>query len=271
MSILTSLEHKFGRLAIDNLTLYILGGQVLAYLLSLANPLFAHVFVLQGNLVTEGQWWRLITFIFTPLGDSPLFVVLAWYFFYLFSTALEQVWGSFRYMVYVFIGVFATILCAFIFPALPITNRYLFTSLFVAFCYLFPEHTVLIFFVLPVKMKWLGLLAWIGVIGSFLAGTLDTKVLIVFSLLNFILFFGSDLLTTLGSRSKNISRSTGELLTPSPSYMMCAVCHKTEHDKKIFSYCHTCIPETMYCEDHIDKHTHKKSLTRAHPNPSTKN
>jgi hypothetical protein len=50
-----------------------------------------------------------------------------------------------------------------------------------------------LFFILPVKVKYLALLTWLGLAWSFMTGSLVTRVAIAASLVNYALFFGPSL------------------------------------------------------------------------------
>ncbi len=85
-----------------------------------------------------------------------MFAFFFWYLFYLMGTALERSWGTFRYNVFLLIGYVDTVGVAFIVPDVPANNAFLQGSVFLAFAYLFPDFVMYIFFILPVKIKWLG-------------------------------------------------------------------------------------------------------------------
>src|SRR5512138_3768952 len=100
MKLLDRLERKCGRYAIPNLTVYLIAGQSLFYVLNLTGKIGPGLTYLSGEALLEGEWWRLATFPFDPPRLSPLFVLFAWYFFYLMGSALEAQWGEFRYNVF---------------------------------------------------------------------------------------------------------------------------------------------------------------------------
>jgi membrane associated rhomboid family serine protease len=257
MALIDKLERKFGQYAISNLTKILIGGQILLYIYITMVPSSELMFMLIVNRVMTGQWWRLITFIFLPIDKSPLFVVFTWYIYYIYGSALEREWGSFRYMVYIFVGLIMTIIAGILFPANLISNIYIFSTIFLAFAYLYPDFTLLLFFIIPVKVKWISYLVWIWFFGAILFGSTGTKILSLLSLGNFLMFFGSEILSGLSSKAKRIPMAAKEELLNSKSYMTCAICKSTEKDRKIFYYCHKCIPEICYCEDHIKNHHHK--------------
>lgn len=260
MGFIDKLERKFGRYIPEGITKVLLAGQVVSFILIYARPDFAPYFYLTARQVLSGEIWRLAVVLFTPLSGSLLFVALAWYFFYFFSTMLENHWGSFRYLLYVLISYIATIIFALLFPDAIITNLYIYTGLFLAYTHVFPDMQVLLFFILPIKVKWLGYFAWASLLASFLLGPLELKTQIALSVSNFLLFFYADILP--GIRSVfggTTSRKKTSLIKEKPLHV-CSVCGQNEIDNPYMEirYCNKCNPMTCYCGDHIAKHQHKR-------------
>lgn len=258
--LLNFLEKKFGRFAISNLTYYLIIGQVLAFVFIYLNPDKRNLFYISGDLLLKGDWWRIVTFLFLPLSSDILFTAFIWYIYYLYGTALETQWGSFRYLLYLFISIIATILLALIFPEVQLSNSYIYTSLFLAFAYLHPNFILYILFILPLKVKWLALVAWIFLGVNFLGGSLATKATILFSIINFLIFFGEDLWSNLKSRLSQNSLSVSKVTRKGKPNFICAVCGTNEiknPDMEIL-YCSDCNPGTFYCGDHLQTHSHKK-------------
>ena len=258
MSILNVLEKKLGRYVPSNITHVILGGQILAYVLIYFNPQYANFFVLQGALLLEGEWWRILTFLLAPISDGLLFTAFAWIAFYILGISLEQKWGSFRYLLYILIAYIGTIFLSFLFPKMVLASGYVYASLFLAFAYLYPNYLFYIFFIIPVRVKWLALITWIGLFSGIVLGSLETRVSIGVSIANFLLFFGRDLLISIQMRTQHVSKKTGSIIEARKHYMKCEQCGATERDGKIFYYCEICIGDKYYCEDHIQGHSHKK-------------
>ena len=164
---LNKLERRLGKYAPHNLTLWIVGLSGLVYVLSYASPAFLDLLVLDPEAVAHGEVWRLVTFLFLPWGGGgrgafgPILTIVALMFLYTVGTSLEAEWGSFKFDFYYLVGVVATIVASLLFG--PVTNAFLNLSLLLAFATVFPDYEILLFFILPVKMKWLGLLdaAWL--------------------------------------------------------------------------------------------------------------
>ena len=140
--------------------------------------------------VLQGEVWRLITFIFVPSASTPISLLLTLYLMWLIGHTLEQSWGDFRFNVYYLLGVLGAILAAVITGWG--TTYYLNLSLFFAFAMLYPEMRLLLFFIIPVKIKWLALFAGALCLFSLVFGGWAERLSVLFSLLNFLLFFGGD-------------------------------------------------------------------------------
>jgi membrane associated rhomboid family serine protease len=256
------LERKVGKYIPQNLTIILLVGQVLSYVLTFTNPQYFQYFPLSGKQLINGELWRIITFAIAPVSESLIFVIFAWYFFYMFGTALENKWGSFRYLVYIALSYILTIIFALIFPEAIVTNTYLYASLFLAFVQIYPNFQLLLFFIIPVKVKWLGYLTWFGLISTFLVGELTLKVLIVLSVSNFILFFWKDLFYSLKVIKKGGSKNLKNVFHEGKPLHICAICAKNEvtnPDMEI-RYCSQCFPTSCYCGEHIKNHQHKRAV-----------
>ncbi|MDR1569730.1 MAG: rhomboid family intramembrane serine protease [Oscillospiraceae bacterium] len=179
---------------IPNLMYYVVGGMAVVFLLDMIGMRASSTFYLDMGRVAQGQVWRLLTFIFLPPSNSLLWVLFSLYFYWMIGNALETQWGSFRFNLYYLLGILGAIIGALITGSTD--NTYLNMSLFLAFAALFPEFQVYVFFILPVKMKWLALFDLVLYGYSFVMGTWATRVAILFSLLNVAIFFGGDLLTS---------------------------------------------------------------------------
>lgn len=192
---LQKLEYKYGRRGgIPNLMIILIAGQLLmyvAYNLGMYNLL--GMISLTRSGVLHGQVWRLITFVFMPSsGSNPLFFLLYLYCEYWIGIALERAWGNFRFTVYVAAGIVGAWLACLLTGWSD--NLGIYYSLFFAFACLYPEQQLLLFFVIPIKVKWIGLFSGALYLLQILTmpGLLN-KLSLVLALSGFLLFFGQDL------------------------------------------------------------------------------
>jgi hypothetical protein len=261
--VLDKLERKLGRLAIPHLTLFLVGGQAATWVLSKVKPEFAGKLVLIPAAVMRGEVWRLVSFLFTPPGADILLgdfgVILALLILFSIGRALEDQWGAFKYNVYVFVGWAAAIAVSFVDPYGAATNVFLMQSIFLAFAYLFPDYVFYLFFVLPVKVKWLALLVAIEFAWAAFVGDTLIRLLIAAGVLNFFLFFGRDIVMRLrGMGRRRAHQQTAKRESPKASMHTCSVCGLTDTDDPAmqFRYCSQCAGGRGYCADHIRDHEH---------------
>lgn len=260
--ILDRLERDYGRYAVENVTLYLVVMQVFAYIISKPQPQLLNGMLLVPSLVLQGQVWRLLTFLAVPPLTNPIFAFFFWYLFYLMGTALESYWGVFRYNMYLLIGYAATVLVSFLVPDLPSSNAFLQGSVFLAFAFLNPDFQLLLFFILPVKIKWLALITWIGYFFVIVLGSWLSKLLVLASISNYLFFFGEDIKHRIKAGRRQMEfqaqRFAAQRKEDEP-YHRCVVCGITDltHPDMDFRYCTSCYGTPAYCQDHLRAHEHR--------------
>ena len=187
---LNRLECKYGRFGIPNLTNILVAGQVLVFAVELfVNSAITLWLGLSRFLLLQGQVWRVLTFVFIPFsGGSILSVVLGIYFTWFIGTALEREWGDFRYTVYFLLGMAGTVLACLL-TGVTASTYCLSLSLLLAFAMLYPEVQILLFFVIPIRVKYFGLLAAAMWVLSFATASLPGKLSLLLSMLNVWVFF----------------------------------------------------------------------------------
>ena len=192
MKWIDKLERKFGRYAIKNLMTYIVILNAVVYMFMMIPGVnIIDKLMLDPSLVLKGEIWRLVTYIFIPPSASPIFIVFVLYFYYIIGSNLENEWGSFRFNLYYFLGMIGTTIAAFITKG-GATPTYINLSLFLAFAHLYPDFQVMLFFILPIKVKYLAWIDWIVIAYSVIFEPVPYKVAAVVSVINFLIFFGPD-------------------------------------------------------------------------------
>ena len=260
MRLLSRFERAFAPFAVHNVTLALIILQSLMWCLIQARPQFEQNLILDRLLLLNGQWWRLLSFVFLPPVTNPIFLFFALWLLYLMGTALEARWGAFRYNLYLLIGYIATIASVFIAPDGVATNGYLVGSIFLAFAYLYPDFQLLLFFILPVRVKWIALLTWALYFVSFATGGWLTKMLVVASVSNFLLFFGWDILLRMRSGHRQMARKMDALAARDDAINRCIICGTTEKSdpRMEFRYCPACVGTPCYCMVHMQGHAHRR-------------
>ena len=187
---LDNFEFEGDLYKVPNLTNILVAGQILVLAIELfVDRTISFWLGLSRSLLLQGQVWRVISFIFIPFsGGSILSVVLGIYFTWFIGTALEREWGDFRYTVYLLSGVLGTVLGCLL-TGVTASTYCLSLSLLLAFAMLYPEVQLLLFFVIPIRVKYFGVFAAVLWVFSFLGASLPGKLDYLLSMLNVWLFF----------------------------------------------------------------------------------
>jgi len=261
MKLIDRLERTIGRFAVPNSTVYLIAGQSFFYLLFMMGKLDRSQIWLSADQLLHGEWWRLATFPFDPPLQNPLFAFFAWYLFYLMGSALEELWGAFRYNIFLLVGYSLMVAASFVTPLFPVSNAFLGGSVFLAFAFLFPDFQLLLFFILPVRIKWLALLTWLGYGYLFLVGGWSARMMVLASVGNFLLFFARDIMVNLKYGKRRLVKKASVTMPGNDRpFHRCTVCGITDktHPKMDFRYCPDCDGQYGYCTEHIFDHEHVK-------------
>jgi len=274
---LNKLERKFGRYAIHNLTLYLIGGYIIGFGVYMFVPNLLNLLTLEPAYILHGQIWRIISWVLIPPSGNIFTTVIMMLFYYSLGTALERTWGAFRYNVYIFSGILFTVIGAFLLYLIVgvdavgygvfFSTYYINMSIFLAFAVSYPDMEVLLYFILPIKMKWMALVYAALTIYDLVRGNLFTRIAIIASLLNFIVFFLSsrNVKPYMPKEQMRKRKFKQEQERPHMTYAggarhRCAVCGRTELDDPNleFRFCSKCNGNYEYCQDHLFIHEHVK-------------
>lgn len=308
---MSKFERKFGKYAIKNLTLYLIIGYVIGYVLMYINPTIYSYITFDPYLIMKGQVWRIFTWILSAPQTLGIFTIIMLILYYSLGRSLEKTWGAYRYNVYLFLGFIFTVIGAMILyfvlviiaknnpsilPAEMISQSsgdinevlgelvggytstyYINMSIFLAFAATYPDMQLMLYFIIPVRVKWLGI-----VYGAFMlidvakAFSMDAligivvSVMIVVSLLNFLLYFFTKRKTIRLNPQQKAQRKRYKQSVKKAQHDQdmakyaggarhkCYVCGRTELDNPnlTFRYCSKCSDNKEYCEDHLFTHTH---------------
>ena len=268
--------YKHPRLSIPGLMRYIVIGNVLVFLLDLFStggyPIATSLLSFSSDAILQGQIWRIITFVFVPATSRNIFLfAITLYFYYFIGNALEREWGSNKFTIFYFFGILLNILVGFLVGTA--SMYYVNMSMFFAFATLYPNLQFLLFFIIPVKAKWL---AWAELALSAYDmckfaryGLWAWALMPVVAVVNYLLFFWDDAMAMLGrSRERMAYRTSHQTIQfkkaqkdiqQRKGYLhKCAVCGITDADdpNMEFRYCSKCNGYYCYCMKHINDHVH---------------
>lgn len=265
------------RFGIKNLMLYIVIGNGLVWLFAMMdtnNVLTSALMFSAEDVFMRFQLWRLFTFALVP-SQYGLFFLISLYFYYFIGTTLERYWGPGKFTIYYFAGMvlnilYATLIWLITDLTVPADNSYLNLSMFFAFATLFPEVRVLLFFIIPIKMKWLGIANAVFFAISIIINTFPMNLLPIVAILNYFLFCGGWLLDLVRPEKVKQKKKTIDFKKAAKKYnkeqekkpytRKCEVCGRTdtEYPGLEFRFCSRCEGYHCFCIDHINSHVHFK-------------
>lgn len=279
---MSKFEKRFGKYAISNLSLILILCYVVGYVIELVNADFLMYLTLNPYAILHGQIWRIFTWIIIPPSSLDPFTIIMLLFYYNIGTSLERTWGTYRYNVYLLSGMLFTVLGSFVWlviqyftggptmnlsyistiASLYFSTYYINMSIFLAFAATFPEVQVLLMFIIPVKVKWMGILYGLVLVYDFLfAGSLVTRIAIASSLLSFVIFFFTSRshIHMSPKQMKRRAEFRQDIRRNSKvTKHKCAICGQTEDDDPAleFRFCSKCNGNYEYCQQHLFTHTH---------------
>lgn len=274
--------YNHPRFGIPNLMKWIVMGNVAVFLLDMVSRgTFSQILAFYPSLILKGQVWRLVTFVFVPMNLGSIWFIFSTMLYFFLGNALERHWGSTRFSVFYLLGVVLNIITGFVLYfaagqpyALQTANMYYVNmSLFFAFATLYPDTQFLIYFIIPIKVKWI---AWLDAaffvfdIFSYISGGMPVYALMpIVGILNYLIFFWEDLMDLLGRGKRraahkvnpqtiHFKKAQKEVQQRKGYLHKCAVCGVTDADdpNKEFRYCSKCNGYYCYCMDHINNHVH---------------
>ena len=261
--------YRHPNFGVPRLMMYVAIANVAFWLLGAVNSRIPTYLVFDPYQILHGQVWRLITFALYP-PSTGFFAFIAIYFYYWIGTTLEQYWGTPQFNIYFFSGLILTIVYGLLIYfitgiRIQLDAQYVYLSMFFSFAALFPDMQVLLFFIIPVKMKWLALLDAAFFLFSVITTPFPLNLLPVVAVLNFAIFCGGDLWRMIPKKasantvnfrreSQRIRREQREQLY----HHKCAVCGRTDvtNPELEFRYCSRCAGYHCFCEEHINNHIH---------------
>ena len=226
--------------------------------------------------ILSGEVWRLITWIFLPVNSGILWAAVALYFYYFVGSTLEREWGAGKFTIFYVFGILLNIIYGFVMYAfrmqVELSPMFLNLSMFFAFATLFPEVSIRLFFIIPIKVKWLALLNAVFFVSSIvqnsIRGDFFLALLPVVAILNYFIMCGDELLSYIRPLKvrtspqvvnfKKAARQVKKDTAEKPYRHKCAVCGRTdtEYPDLEFRYCSRCNGYHCFCIDHINNHIH---------------
>lgn len=263
--------YQHPRFGIPRLMLWIVLGNVAAWVLMMMDTtgLVYSRMCFDASAILHGQVWRLVTFLFIDHSSGVLFFAIEMYFYYWIGSILEREWGAGKFTIYYLMGWLLTAIYGLIVGGGPeITANYLNLSLFFAFATLFPDVQVLLFFIIPMKVKWLAYIDAALFVYAIITSGWPAMLLPVVAVVNYLLFCGDWLFdffrpARVQQRKKTVDfqREAARIRYEQQHREYrhrCEICGRTdsEYPDLEFRYCSRCQGYHCYCADHIGNHIH---------------
>ncbi len=275
MKFFDRLEEKFGRFAIKNLTLYLVILNIAGFILLYTNPAFYYLHLsLDMERIFAGEVWRLFTFMIYPSTDSILLLFLEMFILYSLGNTLERLWGRFYYNLYIFLGMFFLVIAALAIylingSVLWLTPSNLYMTLLLAFAMTLPDMQFLLYFIIPIKAKYLAIF-YVGImVYEFIRSNWTGRIAVIASFANAIIFFlmiknpakrvrQAYRKHQFDTKVRDAARRAEHMRPMSGTRHVCSVCGRTEKDDPNleFRYCSKCSGNREYCQDHLYTHVH---------------
>ncbi|MEA2012211.1 MAG: hypothetical protein U9O87_03875 [Verrucomicrobiota bacterium] len=254
MQFLDRLEQNFGKFAIQKLPLYLAVAQLVCFFYASAHGgiAFLNHLVLNSTAVMQGEIWRLFTFVIIPPGVQNLFALFGIYFvIYFMGSALVEEWGDFKFTFFVFSGWLMTVVASFFFPYNILTNVFLETSIILAFAYLLPNFEFYLFFVLPIKIKYLAYFIWAGLVISLVFAPWSQRICLLASLTNYFIFFGKDIYMNMKAGKRNMKQQVEQIKISKKAFHVCNECGVTDKDEPGKEFRISSQDGEEYCLEHL--------------------
>ena len=264
--------YRHPRFGIPNLMIYIVIGNVAIWLFNIFDSSIISILAFSPADILRGQIWRLVTFALIPNSYGYL-ALIAFYFYYFIGSTIEREWGSGKFTLYFLLGMVLTIIYGFILYfvtkiSYSVTATYIYLSMFFAFATLYPDMQVLLFFIIPIKMKYLAIVDAVFFLVEVIRMPFPVNLLPVVAILNYLLFCGDWILALIrrgGARQRSANSTFRRQMhqvqherRAKPYTRKCAVCGRTDTDypNLEFRYCSRCAGYHCFCIDHINSHVH---------------
>ena len=276
--------YKHPKLGIPNLMKYIVLANAAVFVLDLfTNNFFTYLLMFHYESIMHGQIWRLVTFILVPsiggagsvgvgLMSNIFFFAMTSFFYYSIGTVLERHMGTTKFTVFYALGVILNMIFGLV-THTGVNMYYINMSMFFSFAVLYPDTRVLLYGIIPLKVKWL---AWLdAALFAYDAftylryGYVLMALMPVVAILNFFLFFGGELFGAAKYKKEvfthktskntvNFQKAQKDIKQRKGYLHKCTVCGVTDADdpNMEFRYCSKCNGYYCYCMNHINNHSH---------------
>lgn len=259
MQFLGKWERKYGWISFPGFLRYYAIFHVLVFLLQFVNPSIGFALDFNRDKILAGEFWRIFTFLFASSGMGGLDAFGAIFLFFMvmiafmMSDALEDAWGVFRTSLFYYTGYIGLLIANFLYPEILTGNGYyIYASAFFAFATLFPKLEFLLFFIIPVQIRWLAMLSgFFIVIQVFSQPSLIGYLLLALG--NYLLWAGIPALRGQARVVKAVQRRRKfqkDSYMDEDAFHRCAECDRTDVSNPELEF-RMAMDGKEYCTDHL--------------------
>lgn len=259
MSFFDRFERRAGWLAFPGFLRYYALLHVLVFVLQFVRPEIGQLLEFNRAKILSGEVWRLATMFFanSQFGGPGLLSIIFLYFaimiIFLVSDSLENAWGAFKTSIFYYVGILSIIAANFVLPfAIPFSGLMLYLSAFLAFCTLFPRVEFLMFMIVPVQVRYLGMFAAAGLVFQ----AIKAPPLLLFfamALLNYVIWVGIPVwkgTVRVIESSKRRSRFNAGKVPENDAFHSCVKCDRTDASDPDLEF-RIGVDGKEYCAEHL--------------------
>ncbi|MBR4767833.1 MAG: hypothetical protein IK088_02535 [Lachnospiraceae bacterium] len=293
--------RHFQRLTVQNTPIFmsiLLACRAIGAVIGFINPMvFYYYLSFDPDLILRGQVWRLFTYVFHPMGGSSILnlilAALMIFIYFSISRNLIAVIGKLKFDMFLAIGLTVNVVIGFLYyfilgsiPSLQsfaynvvyLNPSYTYYMLFILFSMIYPDVTFYIYFIIPIRGKYMVFIALglflLEVVQAFFLTGADYAwfliAMIIAAILSMLLFLLIAKVKTPNRTERKRTKKVVEgrfremkdpamKLRPTGTRHRCTVCGRTEetNPELEFRYCSKCVGNYEYCSDHLYTHLHK--------------
>lgn len=255
-------EAKYEKYTINGLMYYIAGLMIVVCFLNSNGYNASERLILDKTSLMKGEIWRLITFLFVPINNNPIYLFFELAILIMCAKGIEEAMGSFKLSLYYFIGAIFMIIATLIEPRIQQSSYMMYLSLFFGYATLYPDVELLFMFIIPIKIKYLAILSSVGIILTLFFASWATKIAVILSMANYLIFFAVPAFMGIKHERQQAKRRAAfeKAVTPNKEYRhKCSVCGITDvtNPEIVFKYCvcKKCGENGVcFCPEHLKEH-----------------
>ncbi len=259
MTFFDRLERRWGWLAFPGFLRYYALFQVMVFILQMFRPDISQLLAFDREKIFAGEVWRVATMFFSngqfgrPSIIGILLLFFAVNFVFMVSDGLEGAWGVFKTSLFYYLGIAMALLANFLYPAaIQFSGMTLFAASLLAFATLFPLAEILLFLIIPVQIRFIGILLGLGIVLAMVKEPFMVPFFLM-TFLNYLLWAAVPALrgtAMVMDGSKRKKRFNAAKIPAADAFHVCVVCKRSDVTDPYLEFRIGADGEE-YCVDHL--------------------